>query len=92
MYVPKLGAWLGRPARYHLLDFLGVALGSYFAWRSWRAGSWLGTGLGVVMIGIHSTRFFYAPQDPAGLTRLLESVGLSWDDVCAARPGERGMT
>ncbi len=83
------GAWLGRPARYHLLDFLGVALGSFFLWRSWRDRRPLAMGLGALMIVIHSTRFFYAPQDPAGVARLLRSVGLTWDDVCAIREGPR---
>jgi len=96
MYLPRLGqgptptlmqqelrgGWLGLPARFHVLDFLGVGLGSYFAWRSHRADEWLGVVLGLVMIGIHGTRFFIAPQDPAGLERLLYAVGLTWDDVC----------
>lgn len=76
------GGWLGRPVPFHALDFLGVALGSYFLWQSWRDGRGLGAALGLLMIGIHGVRFFYAPTDPAKLHRLVESVGLRWDDLC----------
>lgn len=76
------GGWLGVPEAFHPLDFLGVALGSYFAWQSWRDGRPLGIALGGLMVYIHAQRFFMAPQDRAGLERLLASLGLDWTDVC----------
>ena len=78
----ELRAWLGRPAAYHPLDFLGVALGSYFLWQSWRHGRAAGAGLGALMIAIHGVRFFYAPHNPAQLRRVVEAAGLRWEDVC----------
>lgn len=78
------GGWLGVPEPYTALDFLGVGLGSYFAWVGLRGGGWpvLTAALGLVMVGIHSRRFFYAPQDRAGLERLLVNLGVSRAELC----------
>lgn len=76
------GGWLGVPEPYHPLDFLGVALGSFFIWQSWRDQRPLGLALGGLMIFIHGQRFFYAPQSREGLERLLASLDLTWADVC----------
>lgn len=81
------GGWLGRPVPFHPLDFLGVGLGTFFLWRSWRDGRTLGMALGALMIAIHSVRFFYAPTDPEKLHRLVESVGLRWEDLCREELG-----
>lgn len=53
--------WIGTPARYQLLDFLGVGLGSYFLWEGWGRNNF-NVALGAIMIFIHSQRFLYAPQ------------------------------
>lgn len=70
---------LGMPRRYQLLDFLGIAFGGYmiYAGTTGRAPAWLTTALGGVAVFIHAQRFFYAPQDRAGLVRLLEQLDVS---------------
>ena len=78
------GGWLGVPEAYHVLDFLGVALGSYFIWHGAtdRGPAWLTIGLGSIMVWIHSQRFFYAPQTQAGLVRLMDAIDVSPADIC----------
>ena len=79
------GAWLGMPRAYHLFDGLGMALGAWFVWNALddpRKSAWVNIALGSVMIYIHSQRFFYAPQDRAGLDRLLSSLNVTRADLC----------
>jgi hypothetical protein len=68
--------WLGVGKQYQPLDFLGVALGSYFIYQgvTHRAPDWLTISLGAIMVFIHSQRFFYAPQSRDGLIRLLKHL------------------
>ena len=68
------GAWLGLPEAYHPFDFLGVALGGYFLVTHPSA---FGKALGLLMIGIHINRFFFAPQDMTGLERLAQALDVS---------------
>ena len=76
--------WLEMPERYQLLDFLGVALGSYFiyAGATDRAPRWLTIALGGVMVYIHSQRFFYAPRTRGGLFRLLQALEIDPAELC----------
>lgn len=71
--------WLGLPRAYSTLDFLGMALGSYFIWAgaTGKAPRWSLAAIGGVMIFIHTQRFFYAPQTGEGLKRLIAAIGLT---------------
>ncbi len=55
---------LGRPRKWQLLDFMGVAYGTYFIWESWtrRKPNLTNIMIATTMLYIHSERFFYAPQ------------------------------
>lgn len=78
------GGWLGVPEAYHPYDFLGVALGTYVLSLGIRGSTpvnWLAIGVGALMIVIHVQRFFYAPQDRAGLDRLLEALDVPGEGV-----------
>lgn len=80
------GAWLGMPAAYHPFDFIGAGMGAYFLWdgaRYRRPTSWISISLGAIMMYIHTQRFFYAPQDQAGLYRLLNALEIRPDDIRA---------
>ncbi len=70
------GGWLGIPEPFEVIDFLGVALGSYFMYDgvTRKGPQWLTIGLGAIMIYIHSQRFFYAPQSKEGLRALLKAL------------------
>lgn len=75
--------WLGIGTAYQPLDFLGVALGSYFVYQgvTHKAPDWLTVSLGAIMIYIHSQRFFYAPQTKDGLIKLLKTLNVSADEI-----------
>lgn len=87
------GGWLGMPKKYTLLDFSGVALGSYMGYmgirelqqsRSWQG--YLALALGGVMIWIHVQRFFYAPQDQRGFIALARELDVTQTDLDRLRP------
>jgi hypothetical protein len=70
--------YLGIPQRFQAIDFLGVIMGAIFFMDAYRRiikrkplNPFLPLSLGVVMIWIHSTRFFYAPQTRQQLDKLL---------------------
>ena len=56
------GGWLGMPRRFEVIDFLGIALGSYFLYDgvTKKGPQWVTISLGTIMIYLHSQRFFYA--------------------------------
>ena len=79
------GAWLGMPKAYQPLDAMGVAMGAWFLYDGVaypRRTAWVNIALGAVMIYIHSQRFFYAPQDRAGLNRLLSALEVTPEELC----------
>lgn len=49
----------GLTQPWQLLDFFGVVLGGYFVWEGWKRNG-INVGLGVMMMYIHSRRFFPA--------------------------------
>lgn len=80
------GAWLGVPQAYNLFDFTGAALGAYFIYSAVGkdkrfAPPWFTASLGVLMIFIHTQRFFYAPQTKEGLRRLLTALDIKPEDI-----------
>ncbi len=73
------GGWLGVPEAYHPFDALGAGMGAWFIYDAVqypRRTAWVNIALGAIMIYIHSQRFFYAPQDKAGLDRLLNALDI----------------
>lgn len=78
--------WLGIAETYQPLDFLGVALGSYFVYQgvTHKAPDWLTISLGAIMIYIHSQRFFYAPQTRDGLIKLLQHLDVKPEEITGA--------
>ena len=78
--------WLGVPTVYEPLDFLGVALGSYFIYQgvTHRAPDWVTISLGAIMVYIHSRRFFYAPQTRDGLIRLMKHLDVTPEQITGA--------
>lgn len=75
--------WLEIGKAYQPLDFLGVALGSYFIYQgvTHKAPDWLTVSLGAIMIYIHSQRFFFAPQSKAGLIKLLKQLEVTPEEI-----------
>jgi len=71
--------WFGMAEKFQPIDALGVALGSYFIYQGVtnRAPKWLTVSLGAIMIYIHATRFFIAPQDKQGLVKLLNAMDVT---------------
>ncbi len=80
------GGWLGIPEPFEAIDFLGVALGSYFLYEgvTGKGPQWLTISLGAIMVYIHSQRFFYAPQSKAGLINLLKSLDVTPEEIAGA--------
>lgn len=77
------GGWLGIPQRFEPLDFLGVAMGSYFVYQGAtnRGPDWLTISIGAIMVYIHTRRFLYAPQDREGLVRLLRDLEVKPEEL-----------
>lgn len=75
--------WLGIGDKFEPLDFLGVALGSYFIYNgvTRKGPQWLNISLGAIMVYIHSQRFFYAPKSRDGLIRLLNDLNVTPDEL-----------
>ncbi len=75
--------WLEIGQKWQTLDFIGVALGSYFIYDgvTRKAPPWLTISLGAIMVYIHSQRFFYAPQSRDGLIRLLNNLEVTPEEL-----------
>ncbi len=75
--------WLGLPQAFSPFDLIGVAMGAamIYSGASTRAPRWLPIALGGVMMFIHSQRFFYAPQDRAGLVRLMRALDVTPEEL-----------
>ena len=75
--------WLEIGMKWQPLDFLGVALGSYFLYDgvTHKGKDWITIALGAIMIYIHSQRFFYAPQSREGLIRLLNDLQVTPEEL-----------
>ena len=75
--------WLEIGHKWQPLDFLGVALGSYFIYDgvTHKGPDWLTISLGAIMVYIHSQRFFYAPQSRDGLIRLLNNLEVTPEEL-----------
>lgn len=80
------GGWLGMPRQFEVIDFLGLALGSYFLYDgvTGKGPQWLTISLGTIMIYLHTQRFFYAPTTKAGLVNLLKSLDVTPEEVARA--------
>ena len=61
---------IGRPEKWQVIDFIGIAYGAYFIWDGWSRPrpKVLNVMIGSTMVYIHAERFFYAPQTPRKLS------------------------
>lgn len=80
--------WLGIPRPFSAFDLIGVAMGAamIYTGASPRAPRWLPIALGGTMIFIHAQRFFYAPQDRAGLMALMRELEVTPAELTELAP------
>ncbi len=80
------GGWLGMPRQFEAIDFLGLAMGSYFLYNgvTGKGPKWATISLGAIMMYIHTRRFFYAPTTKTGLVNLLKSLDVTPEEIARA--------